>query len=202
MDTERIRRSYTAVADLYIALFGAADRVHADDLAFIGRHLAGHRGPVLDLGCGPGHLTAHLRALGADATGIDLVPAFIAHARATHPDGRYRLGSLDALDAAGHSVAGLLAFYSLIHLPPPDLHRVLTEFRRVTAPGGTLVLGFFEGPETEAFDHKVTTAYRYPVDEMSDRLARAGFTETDRLQRPAEDGHRPHAMLAAVAAER
>lgn len=202
MDSERIQRSYAAVADLYIDLFGAVEKMHPDDLEFIGRHLAGgRRGPVLDLGCGPGHLTAHLRALGADATGIDLVPEFIAHARASHPDGDYRLGSLDALDAADHSVAGLLAFYSLIHLPPAGLHRVLTELHRVTSPGGTLVLGFFEGPEIEAFDHKVTTAYRYPVDEMSARLARAGFTETDRLQRPAEDGHRPHAILAAVATE-
>ena len=47
---------------------------------------------VLDLGCGPGHLTDYLRSLGVDAMGIDMVPEFIAHAKATHPTGRYQLG--------------------------------------------------------------------------------------------------------------
>lgn len=31
-------------------------------------------GPVADVGCGPGHVTAHLHGLGADAFGIDLSP--------------------------------------------------------------------------------------------------------------------------------
>ena len=60
-----------------------------DDLAFIGRHLSGQPGTVLDLGCGPGHITDYLRSLGVDATGIDMVPEFIAHAQAAHPSGSY-----------------------------------------------------------------------------------------------------------------
>ncbi|MDR7274761.1 class I SAM-dependent methyltransferase [Catenuloplanes atrovinosus] len=200
MDTDQVRRSYAAVADLYIDLFGSRERVHPDDLAFIARHLGGTRGTVLDLGCGPGHLTDHLRTLGADATGIDLVPEFIEHARAAYPDGRYRLGTLDRLDAADHSVAGILAWFSLIHVPPPELDDVLAELRRVTAPGGSLVVGFFDGDEVAAFDHKVTTAYRGPVAAMSARLARAGFTEVAHQRRPADDPHRPIAAIAAVAA--
>jgi trans-aconitate methyltransferase len=190
------------VADLYIELFGTSRQVHPDDLAFIERHLVGQHGAVLDLGCGPGHITDYLRALGVDATGIDMVPEFIDHARAAHPHSRYELGSLDNLDAADHSVAGLLAWYSLIHLPPQNLHGVLTEFRRAMAPAGMLVLGLFDGAEVAAFDHKVVTAYRWPVDEMSQRLARAGFTEVERLQRPADDHHRPHVAIAAIAADR
>ena len=41
--------------------------------------------PVVEVGCGPGHLTAHLAALGADATGLDLSPAMVAEARRRHP---------------------------------------------------------------------------------------------------------------------
>jgi 2-polyprenyl-3-methyl-5-hydroxy-6-metoxy-1,4-benzoquinol methylase len=85
---EHVRQSYASVADLYIELFGTSQRVHPDDLAFIGRHLAGQHGVVLDLGCGPGHITGYLCALGVEATGIDMVPEFIEHARAAHPDGR------------------------------------------------------------------------------------------------------------------
>ena len=31
------------------------------------------RGPVVDVGCGPGHVTAHLAGLGVDVRGVDLV---------------------------------------------------------------------------------------------------------------------------------
>ena len=198
MNAEQVRQAYASVAELYIELFGTRQQVHADDLAFIGRHLAGRPGRVLDLGCGPGHITDYLRSLGADATGIDMVPEFVAHARATHPGGDYRLGSIDDLAAADHSVAGILAWYSLIHLPPREVDGVLAEFRRVLAPAGTLVLGLFTGDEVAAFDHKVATAYRWPLDEFSQRLAQAGFTEVERLARPGDGTHRPHAAVAAV----
>lgn len=201
VNMEQIRQAYASVAERYIELFGTRQQVHADDLAFIGRHLAGRPGPVLDLGCGPGHITDYLRSLGVDARGIDIVPEFIAHAQAAHPSGSYQLGSFENLAVAEHSIVGILAWGSLIHLPPPDLAGVLAEFRRVMAPGGTLVVALFVGDEVAAFDHKVATAYRWPVDEFSERLARAGFTEVERLQRPTEGANRPHAAISAIATE-
>ncbi|WP_410812471.1 class I SAM-dependent DNA methyltransferase [Micromonospora sp. 067-2] len=195
---QQVRQAYASVAELYIELFGTSQKVHPDDLALIGRHLGGRPGTVLDLGCGPGHITGHLRSLGVDAVGIDLVPEFIAHARTTHSTGRYHLGSMESLDVADHSVAGILAWYSLIHFPPQSLDGVLAEFRRAMAPAATLVLGHFDGDEVAAFDHKVTTAYRWPVDELSQRLARAGFAEVERLRRPGDGTQRPHAAIAAI----
>jgi SAM-dependent methyltransferase len=201
VDTEQVRQAYASAAGRYIELFGSQQHVHADDLAFIGRHLAGRPGQVLDLGCGPGHITGYLRSLGVDATGIDIVPGFIAHAQAAHPGGGYRLGSMEDLDVADHSIAGMLAWYSLIHLPPRRLDGVLTGFRRAMAPAGTLVVGVFDGDEVAAFDHKVVTAYRWPVDEFVARLAQAGFAEVERLRRPGEGARRPHAAIAAVATQ-
>jgi SAM-dependent methyltransferase len=196
---DQIRDAYTSVAGLYIDLFGTPEKVHADDLDLIERHLAIPGATVLDVGCGPGHITGHLRARGVNAIGIDLVPKFLAHARATHPDGDYRLGSMTSLDVPDGSVAGILSWYSTIHFAPADLDGVFAEFRRVLAPGGTLVIGFFGGgDEIAAFDHKVTTAYRWPVDAFSAVLARAGFTEVERRQRPADDRARPPAAIAAV----
>ena len=198
---EQVRRAYGVVAEQYIELFGRRAEVHADDLAMIARHLSIRSGTVLDVGCGPGHLTADLRSLDVDAVGIDLVPAFISHARATHPDGRYVLGSMHRLPVPDGSVAGILAWYSLIHVPPDDLDRVLAELHRALAPAGTLVAGFFDGDEVMAFDHKVVTAYRWPVDELAARLRRAGFTEVERMQRAGDvaAGSRPHAAVATIA---
>lgn len=196
---DTVRTAYGEMAELYIELFGAVSSMHRDDLALIERHLMPCDGPVLDLGCGPGDLTAHLRSLGVDARGIDLTPEFIDHARATHPDGTYELGSIAHLAAADASVTGAVAWYSLIHTPPDDLDHLLHEAGRVLAPGAPLVVGFFDSDELEPFDHKVTTAWRWPADELAERLAAAGFTELERFRRAGthEAGKRPHATIAA-----
>ena len=99
------------------------------------------------------------------------------------------------------SVDGILAWYSLIHLPPDDLDSALAELRRVIVPGGTLVAGFCDGNEVSAVDHKVVTAYYWPIDQLSARLQRAGFREVERQRRTsvADTGIRPHAAIAAIA---
>jgi len=194
-----VRNAYSSRAEQYIALIGADWTTDDDDAALVRQHLTGLPGPVLDLGCGPGHWTGYLHALGADVTGVDLVPEFIAHAQATHPGPDFRLGSMNELDAPEHSVSGILAWYSTIHLPPPELDRMLAEFRRLLTPSGVLVVGFFDSDDdVAAFDHKVFTAYRWPVDVFAEHLAQAGFHEVQRLQQRFPQ--RPDRAYAAIAA--
>lgn len=194
-----VRDAYSAASGQYIDFVDGGRQVHEDDVALIRRHLAGRTGPVLDLGCGPGHWTAYLHALGADVIGVDTVPEFIAHARATHPGPRFELGSMTELDAAEHSVAGILAWYSTIHLAPPELDRALSVFHRLLAPSGVLVVGFFDSEdEVSEFDHQVITAYRRPVDVFVQRLTAAGFAEVERLQYQVAE--RPDRAYAAIAA--
>ncbi len=173
--------------------------MHADDVAFIARHLAEGPGPVLDVGCGPGHLTAHLRSLGVDASGVDVVPEFIAHARATHSTGAYEIGDIRALAVADASTAGLLAWYSLIHIYRRTSTRFSPSCVGRSLPGESSCWDSSSARTRAAFDHKVTTAYRWPIDALASRLRRAGFREIDRLQRPAEGDARPHGALAATA---
>ena len=199
MNSGDVQRAYSALADRYVETLGTMDVVHPDDLRLIERHLGCRRGPVLDLGCGPGHLTAHLHAAGADVTGIDLVPEFIAHARATYPGVPFEVGSLTGLDRPDGTVAGVLAWYSLIHVDPADLDAVLAGLRRMLTPGGSLVVGFFDGEVCEPFAHTVITAHRWPVHEFVRRLAAAGFEEVERAQRGQEGRRRPHAVVAARA---
>lgn len=191
-----VRQRYTEIADVYIQMFGAAARVEPDDLRFVAQNLGGCRGAVLDAGCGPGHLTAFLADLGLTVRGVDLVPAFIDSARSNWPDLDFAVGSMSSLDPPDHSLGGILAWYSLIHCPPDDLAAVSAQFRRTLRRGSTLVVGFFDGDDVEPFDHKVTTAYRWPADELSRVLSAAGFGEVDRLRRAGTDRVRPHAALA------
>lgn len=105
-------------------------------------------GPVADVGCGTGRITAHLHTLGVDAFGIDLSPGMIAVARRDHPELRFEVGSMTDLELADGSVAGLVAWYSLIHIPDDQIGVVFAHFRRVVRPGGPLLLGFHVGDET------------------------------------------------------
>jgi 2-polyprenyl-3-methyl-5-hydroxy-6-metoxy-1,4-benzoquinol methylase len=199
VEFDAVRDAYSSKSQQYVDLFGEDWRPHEVDVAFIRRHLVGSEGPVLDLGCGPGHWTAYLHRLGVEVTGIDLVPEFIGHARASHPGPEFRLGSMTDVHAPEHSVAGVLSWYSTIHVPPAELGGVLTGFRRFLAPSGTLVLGYFEGDdEVASFDHAVVEAYRWPADLLSQRLAETGFVEVERLQRRVAE--RPDRKFAAIAA--
>ncbi|MFD6109670.1 class I SAM-dependent DNA methyltransferase [Streptomyces yangpuensis] len=159
-------------------------------------------GPVAELGCGPGYVTAHLRDLGLDVFGVDLSPGMVDFARAAHPGLRFRIGSMDALDLADGALGGIVSWYSVIHAPPAELPAYFAEFRRVLAPGGNLLLAFFEaegGPVT-AFDHKVTTAYRWPVDDLAELAREAGFTEIGRMLREPgseERFRRGHLLMRA-----
>ena len=199
VDPQPVRDAYSSISDQYIELFGDCSQEHEADTGFVRRHLAGLVGPVLDLGCGPGQWTSYLHQLGADVTGVDVVPEFVAYARAAYPSVGFQTDSMTELDIADHSVAGILAWYSTIHLPPSELDDALAEFRRLIAHSGVLVAGFFDTDDDVAkFDHKVITAYRWPADVFSARLASAGFTEIERLRWQTTE--RPDRRYAAIAA--
>jgi SAM-dependent methyltransferase len=199
------RTAYDAVAVRYAELFGdyladlPLDRALIAAFAELVR--ASDAGPVADLGCGPGYVTAHLGGLGLNAFGVDLSPTMIELAREAYPDLTFEVGSMTALDIGDEALGGVLAWYSTIHTPPEELPAVLTEFHRVLAPGGHLLLAFFQADDdaevlAQPFDHKVTTGYRWSLDGAAELLRKAGFTESARLSRePNEDERFPRGHL-------
>ncbi|PRY39692.1 class I SAM-dependent DNA methyltransferase [Umezawaea tangerina] len=185
------REAYDAAAHTYAALFRDSLRDSPLDrmalAAFAEVVLAGGNGRVADLGCGPGHVTAHLRGLGLAAFGVDVSPVMVELARQAHPDLRFDVGSMAALDIADSELGGVLSRWSAIHVPPPELPAVLAELHRVLAPGGHLLLGFSatDGPShpTRVFDHAVAPAYRWAPDHLSALLREAGLSEVARVVR-------------------
>jgi SAM-dependent methyltransferase len=172
-----------------LALF--ADLIHA-----------GGAGPVADVGCGPGHVTAHLHTLGIDAFGIDLSPGMIDVARRDHPDLRFEVGSMTDLKLADDSVAGLLAFWSLIHIPDDVVPAVFGHFRRVLRPAGPLLLGFHLGDQsrlkTQGYGgHPMKVyVYRRQPGQVTAWLRDAGFTVEAQILLDL-DGSAPGAVLIA-----
>lgn len=135
---------------------------------------------VADVGCGPGRVTILLHRLGLDASGIDLSPQMVALARRTYPQLRFEVGSMLALDLPDASLGGLLAYYSIIHVPWERRPEVLAEFHRVLVPGGQLMLAFQVGGDRlhrdEAFGKPVSLDfYRQQPDDVVHLLREAGF---------------------------
>ncbi|MEU8391008.1 class I SAM-dependent methyltransferase [Micromonospora sp. NPDC048842] len=139
-------------------------------------------GPVADVGCGTGRITAYLHTLGVDAFGIDLSPGMIDVARRDHPELRFEVGSMTDLELADGSVAGLVAWYSLIHIPDDEVGVVLAHFRRVVRPGGPLLLGFHVGDgttvKTEGYGgHPMNVrVHRRQPTQVAAWLRKSGFT--------------------------
>ena len=151
-------------------------------------------GPVADVGCGPGYVTRHLQHLGVDAFGIDLSPEMISIARRDHPGLRFEVGSMTDLDLADDSVAGVLAFWSVIHVPNPAVPGVFAQFARVLRPGCPVLVGFHVGDETrhtsEGYSGRPidVESYRRRPDQIARWLRDAGFTiEAELVMRPDED---------------
>lgn len=188
--------AYDAVAVRYADFVkGGLDRLPLDRsvlAAFADFVQSVGAGPVAELGCGPGHVTAHLRELGLEVFGLDLSPVMIDLAREAYPDLRFEVGSMDAMDLADGELSGIVCWYSIIHTPPQELPAYFAEFRRVLVSGGYVLLAFFEaeGGSVVEFDHKVAPAYRWPIDDLAELARQSGFTEVGRMLREPHEEER------------
>lgn len=150
--------------------------------------------PVADIGCGSGRVTGYVHRLGLPVFGIDLSPELLAVAREAQPDLRFDEGTMTALELEDGTLSGVLAWYSIIHVPDEELPEVFREFHRVLAPGGYLQLAFQIGHEpvhrTELGGHDVSLDFhrRHP-DQIVELLRQTGLVERARLVRqPDHEG--------------
>ncbi len=143
VDLEVVRSSYDRVADNYVAM-GVGELAPTPWLrAALAAFAEGVNGlgPVLDVSCGPGTVTAHLAGLGVEVSGVDLSPRMIAHARRLHPGLRFSVASATDLRLADASLGGVLGWWSLFNLPRDVLPGVLVSFARALVPGGQVLVG-------------------------------------------------------------
>ena len=151
-------------------------------------------GPVADIGCGTGYVTGYLHDAGVDVFGIDLSVEMVAIARRDHPDSRFQVGTMTDLALADGSLAGVVAFWSVIHVPDPAMPGVLEQFRRVLRPQGLVLVGFHVGDQTrhtsEGYTGRaisVDSHHRQPS-QLSGWLRDAGFSiEAELVVGPDEE---------------
>jgi SAM-dependent methyltransferase len=150
-------------------------------------------GLIADVGCGPGHVARYLAERGAAVEGVDLSPAMIDEARASHPGLPFRVGDMFALPYDGASLTGLVAFYAIVHLRPDELLAPFREFHRVLMPGGLVALAFHVGSGSVHVDELFGCAtsldfWLHRPEAVAGALVDAGFAIEARLDREPYPG--------------
>jgi SAM-dependent methyltransferase len=185
-----LRASYDSVAAAYVEhLYSELEQKPLD------RHLLNRfaeevrdRGTVGDLGCGPGHVARYLHDRGVRMLGLDLSPEMVRWATRLNPDVEFRVGDIRALDLPDGSLAGIVAFYSVIHLDPSELGIAFREFRRVLASDGVLLVSFHMGDHTvhrdELWGQSVSLDFHFLLPGVvTTALHSAGFVVTESVER-------------------
>ena len=208
-DLDVVRDSYDRVADTYVEMiagtalgdigrqpwFRAAIDVFADAVRDLG--------PVLDVGCGPGTVTAYLDERGLDVSGVDLSPRMVEHARRLHPQCRFEVASATELDLADASYGGLLGWWSLFNLPRDVLPQVLASFARALVPGGQLIVATHVGDDdvvrSEAYGGIPVcwTTHQWRPEQLVALIEEAGLRPTAELRFPADGPIGPTVVVVA-----
>jgi SAM-dependent methyltransferase len=147
--TRNLRENYDKLAKEYaVHLFDELQHKPFDRevLTRFAQHTK-NRGAVCDLGCGPGHVTRFLSDLQASVFGVDLSPNMVAEARRLNPELDFREGNMLALDLPPGSLAGIVAFYAIVNLPPEHVRLAFDEMVRALEPDGLVLIAFHVGGE-------------------------------------------------------
>jgi len=180
-DQDQTRSSYERVARHY------ADEIAGElvnkpfDRGFLDRYADRiGEGRIVELGCGPGHVSGYLAGRGADISGVDLSPGMIEQARRLFPQVPFEVGDMLDLPFGDGVLAGVVSFYSIVHFDEYQTDLAFTEMSRVLAPGGALALAFHVGDEVvhrdEWFGESVNVDFRlHEPNAVQRELENAGF---------------------------
>jgi SAM-dependent methyltransferase len=190
---ETIRKSYDALAREYAEhLFDELDGKPLDRELLDG-FAERVRGRVCDLGCGPGHVARYLHERGVDVFGLDLSPGMVEEARRRTPEVEFVAGDMrrlaEIVDAeASGGLAGIVAFYALVHVAKEDLEATLADVGRALAPDGLLLVALHVGDEVRHVEDLWGEAVSldfvfFEVEELERALETSGFVIEELLTR-------------------
>ncbi|GGY51012.1 class I SAM-dependent DNA methyltransferase [Streptomyces omiyaensis] len=208
-DLDAVRDSYDRVADNYVHM------VRTTGIGDIRRHpwlkasidafadSVDGLGPVLDVGCGPGTVTAYLAGRGLDVSGVDLSPRMVENARRLYPECRFEVASATELDLGEATLGGVLGWWSLFNLPRAVLPQVLAHFARALEPGGFFITATHVGDgdlrRTEAYGGVAVewTTHKWRPEELVELIERAGLAPVAELRIPADEHTGPGVVVMA-----
>lgn len=196
--TDATRHSYDQIASRYAVEISGELAGKPLDRAMLDAFAEMSTGPVLDVGAGPGHVSAHLRQQGVTVVSTDLSPAMCQ--LASEAGLPAVAADMTQLPFTTNAVGGVVCLYAVIHLDIDERAAAYASFRRVLRPGGVALVAFHtrdannpmgsEASVSTWWDHAVTLTFRYlDPDAESRALVAAGFevvAQLDRTSRPGE----------------
>jgi ubiquinone/menaquinone biosynthesis C-methylase UbiE len=153
-DLNKVGNLYDTVAKEYAETFSGEHEKKPKDQEILHRFSQeiGDRRPVWDFGCGPGQTTKYLKNLGIEISGLDLSEKILEQARTIHPEINFRKGNILELEFDGDSIAGVVAFYAIVHFTQDQVEIAFREAFRVLQPGGLFLFTYHIGEETIHLD--------------------------------------------------
>ncbi len=189
-DLKKIENLYDSVAQKYADTFSGDHERKPKDREILGRFAReiGDGRPVWDIGCGPGQTAGYLKGLGIEISGLDLSKRLLEQARARHPEIPFRKGNILDLDFEDGSIAGIVAFYAIVHFTEEQVATACREVFRVLQPGGPFLLTYHIGDETIRIDRflgeTVDIDFMFFTTEFISRcLEEGGFEEIETIER-------------------
>lgn len=193
MDTNAITvDTYNHIASKYAdTYFDDTEDIPAID-EFLERLTPGAN--ILDAGCGVGQFTKYMRTKGFSVVSIDASDEMLAIAKSKVPDGAFRKMDMRHLTFGPNSFHGILAAYSLIHIPESEIHDTLVGFHRVLAPGGFLLAitqrGVHDHWVDEPFAPGMKVFFNFFTREgIAEDLAAAEFTVLSQTEKDTTDSY-------------
>jgi len=149
-----VEKQYDAVAKEYAEAFSGELEKKPKDQEILHRFSQeiGDRRPVWDFGCGPGQTTKYLQNLGIEISGLDLSGKILEQARRIHPEIHFRKGNILELEFENDSIAGVVAFYIIVHFTEEQVGVAFREVFRVLQPGGIFLFTYHIGKEAIHLD--------------------------------------------------
>ncbi len=153
-ELNRVRNLYDTVAKEYAETFSGEHEKKPKDQEILHRFSQeiGDRRPVWDFGCGPGQTTKYLKNLDIEISGLDLSEKILEQARTIHPEIHFRKGDILELAFENDSIAGVVAFYAIVHFTGKQVGIAFREVFRVLQPGGIFLITYHIGEETIHLD--------------------------------------------------
>jgi SAM-dependent methyltransferase len=164
-----VRESYDSAAEAYAEHLATELMGKPLDRYLLNRFAEDTRGRglVADVGCGPGHVSRYLHEQGVTVVGIDLSAEMVAVAKRLNPGLSFQVGDMRQLDLPDATLAGIIAFYSIVHFEPAELTAIMLEMRRTLALGGLLLVSFHIGDQVvhveDLFGARVSLDFRFHV---------------------------------------
>ena len=191
VELQAIAHAYAAGAEEYARKFGDDLVTNALDRGVVDDAIAGleARALVLDLGCGPGQVSAHVRAAGHAAVSIDLTLEMLRVARSRGAADVPVRADVQRLPVADARAGAAVCWYSLHNLPRTAMPAVLAELRRVLRVGGRLLIATHGGvgeelhaTEWHGRPESIVVTY-YAEQELEDLVRRARFGDVSARRR-------------------